>query len=118
MKNFALIFLALLLSPFCHAFYVVGGEFELTHLEEFRYRLKLMTYFDEVQNLNPGPDDFVTIVFYANKDHEEMDQYTLALTDLVPLMRTDEECQLEILEISQVSYVLDIELDPDRYDDP
>ena len=37
--------------------HIVGGEFELIHQEDFKYRLNLILYFDQV-NGNPGAEDF------------------------------------------------------------
>ena len=36
-----------------HSSHIVGGEFEMIHLEGFTYRINLIMYFDEVNGAPP-----------------------------------------------------------------
>jgi gliding motility-associated-like protein len=98
-----------------HAFHIVGGEIEFIYLSDGVYRINLIQYFDEAQNQNPGPDQFVTVYIFRNGDNQLMSTHTLQLTGQETVEYTNIECAISELQTSRVFYSADIELSPASY---
>ena len=118
MRKLVLIFLVLLLSNASYAFHLIGGEFELVYLESFRYRLTLVTYFDQSQSTNPAPENFADVSVFSNATHSFIETFELDIRRLDSLAYVSEGCELDQLQITKVTYTQEIILDPDKYSDP
>ena len=67
-----LFFVLILMSSSTFASHIVGGEFELIHIDGLRYRLNLIIYFDVI-NGNPGArDPDATVRFFRKSDNVPM----------------------------------------------
>ena len=109
----------LFLLPFlCNAVHLVGGEFELVHLDGLRYRLTLVTYFDELNGLNPGPETSVTVTVFANRDHASLATFQLGLTESIPLDFSNLNCAIAELQITQAKYSAIVAFSPEDFADP
>ncbi|MEM0940193.1 MAG: gliding motility-associated C-terminal domain-containing protein [Bacteroidota bacterium] len=113
-----LLFLLLILCLKAKAFHIVGGEIEFIYLGEGIYRINLIQYFDEAQNLNPGPDPSVTVYIFRNSDNELLSVHTLLFDTEELVEYTNIECSREDLQTSRILYTADVSLDPSSYADP
>jgi hypothetical protein len=112
-------FVVLLMIPgSLFATHIVGGEFELIHLEDSRYQVRLIIYFDEV-NGNPGAKDpFATATIFRKSDDVFMRNVTLNLTEETFVPYTNPICADDRLVTSRLLYESTIELNADTYNDP
>ncbi|MEM7296806.1 MAG: gliding motility-associated C-terminal domain-containing protein [Bacteroidota bacterium] len=115
MKKAGLYFLLFLCFLSTKAFHIVGGEIEFIYLSDGMYRINLIQYFDQAQNQNPGPEQFVTVFIFRNGDNELMSQHTLSLVGVEAVEYTNIECAIDELRTSRVFYSVDISLDPNLY---
>lgn len=98
--------------------HIVGGEFELVHLQQFQYRLNLILYFDQVFG-NPGAEDqLVTPFIFRTRDNFFMDAVTLFNTNSSLVPYTQPNCAIGDLVTRRITYTAVINLPPNRYDDP
>jgi hypothetical protein len=98
--------------------HIVGGEFELIHLQEFQYRLNLILYFDEV-NGNPGAEDLmVSPYIFRTSDNVFMDSVVLFNSNSTFVPYTQPNCAIGDLITRRILYTTVLELSPTRYDDP
>ncbi|HNP18679.1 MAG TPA: gliding motility-associated C-terminal domain-containing protein [Fulvivirga sp.] len=118
MRRIILILIVLLACKLnVFASHIVGGEFELLHIQDFSYRLNMVLYFDEKGQAG-AREDFVTVYIYRKSDNQPMGQYTLNKTEdaLVPYSNVD--CDNGELITSRLFYTNVISLTADRFDDP
>lgn len=114
---------SLLLFTICRleATHIVGGEFELKHVEDSTYQLKLITYFDDV-NGNPQilqGELAISPYIFRKSDGFLMQIVNLNRTefeDFVPY--TNSECSIESLSTRKIVFDGLITLPPSQYDDP
>ena len=98
--------------------HIVGGEFELIHLQNFQYRLNLVLYFDQVFG-NPGAEDqTVSPYIFRTSDNAFMDSVVLNNTSSVFVPYTQPNCAIGDLVTRRILYTTVIELSPNTYDDP
>ncbi len=98
--------------------HIVGGEFELIHLEDFQYRLNLILYFDQV-NGNPGAEDFqVTPYIFRTSDNVFMDSVVLFNNSSSFVPYTQPNCAIGDLATRRILYTSVLKLSPDQYHDP
>jgi hypothetical protein len=100
------------------ASHIVGGEFELLHIQEFSYRLNMVLYFDEKLG-NPGArENFVTVFIYRKSDNQSMGQYVLNLTEDLLVPYSNVKCDDGELITSRLFYSSIITLPAEQFDDP
>ena len=98
--------------------HIVGGEFELIHVEDYRYRLNLILYFDQIYG-NPGAEDtFVFPYIFRTSDNAFMDSVTLANTSSALVPYTQPNCAIGDLVTRRILYTTTLELSPTQYNDP
>ncbi|MFP4089853.1 MAG: gliding motility-associated C-terminal domain-containing protein [Cyclobacteriaceae bacterium] len=100
------------------ASHIVGGEFSLEHLEGYRYNLKLVQYFDEINGNPEAEDDFALVFIYRKSDDVFMTSIRLDRTTSRFVPYTNPECSIEELIIREINYAASIELPPAVYNDP
>jgi len=98
--------------------HIVGGEFELLHIQNFEYRLNMLLYFDEQNGLPGAKDPSVTVNFWRKRDNQFLFSLTLSLQDdtLVPYSNAD--CDDGQLVTSRILYSNTLTLPPEDFDDP
>ena len=100
------------------ATHIVGGEFELVHLQGYQYRLNLILYFDEVFG-NPGAEDQVVTPFiFRTSDNAFMESVTLVNSNSSLVPYTQPNCAIGDLVTRRILYTTTLQLSPNRYDDP
>ncbi len=88
----------------------MGGEFELIHLQDFKYRLNLILYFDQV-NGNPGAEDFqVSPYIFRTSDNVFMDSVVLFNDNSTFVPYTQPNCAIGDLATRRILYTTVLEL--------
>ncbi len=118
-KRLLIIFLILLACKgSLFASHIVGGEFELLHVRDYRYTLNMILYFDE-KNGSPGAlDPSATVYVYRKSDNQLMFSVLLPRRTMVDVPYSNPACTSDILETLRIVYSTDITLPPDQFDDP
>lgn len=98
-------------------FHIVGGEMEVIHIEDYRYRFNLIQYFDRAQSTNPGPDFSVTVYIFRNSDHSLVRTETLILTSEDEVSYTNPECAIGSLLTTKVIYTTEVYLEPEIFNE-
>lgn len=107
-----------LATPLLKASHIVGGEFELVHLDGFNYNLRIIQYFDII-NGNPGAEDSLVVAYiFAKRDDSFIEAVTLnkVLRERIPY--TQPQCAIGNLATRRLEYERQITLDPTIYNDP
>ncbi len=115
MKRLLITGTLVLLTCISKAFHIVGGEIEFVYLSDGRYRINLIQYFDQAQNLNPGPDPSVTVSIFRNGDNQLMSSHILQIASAEIVEYTNIECAIDELQTLRVLYSVEIELSPALY---
>lgn len=116
MKKFLITCCLFLTIGVSNAFHIVGGEIEFIYLADGVYRINLIQYFDEAQDVNPGADPFVQVYIFRNGDNQLMSIHTLSLQSVENVEYSNIECAREELQTSRVFYSADVALSPSQYD--
>ena len=99
------------------ATHIVGGEFELKNIGEYRYRLTLNLYFDNTGS--PGAKDgSVTVDMFRKSDDFALDRFTLLLKNESLVEYTNPDCAVGQLSTNKIVYWEEFELHPEVYNDP
>ncbi|WP_083925172.1 gliding motility-associated C-terminal domain-containing protein [Flexithrix dorotheae] len=113
-----LIFFSLIPTTHLFATHIVGGEMELTHLENNRYRIGLLLYFDEINGQQGAKDQSVSIAIFRKSDNSRIRNYILYQREVVPVNYTVPECAIGSLKTSKVYYAGEFFLAPNDFSDP
>ncbi|MEO0334063.1 MAG: gliding motility-associated C-terminal domain-containing protein, partial [Bacteroidota bacterium] len=115
----------LLFSILCVAFlkttyatHIVGGEFELRHIEGFQYRLNLIQYFDDVNGNPDAEDDFAVVSIFRKSDNSLVGNFQLNNVSQEFVEYTNPECTIDELSTRRILYTAVIELSPTIYNEP
>lgn len=100
------------------ASHIVGGEFEIVHLEGNQYRVSLILYFDEL-NGNPGAKDFnFTTAIFRKRDNFLMQNVFFSDFAISNVEYTQPECSNGEIVTSKLVYTTTLTLSDTRYNDP
>lgn len=100
------------------ATHIVGGEFELVHLNDDYYTLNLIIYFDEI-NGSPNAKDYSLRPFVFRKSDDSFVEYFyLPRVSEVNVPYTNPVCTYGGLETSRILYSNTIQLPAERYNEP
>lgn len=100
------------------ATHIVGGEFELEHLEGYNYQLRLIQYFDDFYG-NPSAEDIVIQAFiYQKSNNNYIRSVSLQNRGSSDVPYTNIACTKEELQTRRILYEANIYLSPDIYNDP
>ncbi len=98
--------------------HIVGGEFELIHINGFNYKLRMIQYFDVI-NGNPGAQDNNIIVsIFRLSNNEQVRTVLLQLVNQSLVEYTQPQCAIGQLVTRKLEYEADIFLSPDVYNEP
>lgn len=100
------------------ASHIVGGEFELIHINGYTYRLNLIIYFDKI-NGAPGAKDPNANVSIFRKSDDILVQSVLLLLDTEAFVDyTQPECSHGEIVTNKLTYTALVELTPEKFGDP
>jgi hypothetical protein len=116
MKKVLLTFLLLIALPVI-ASHIVGGEFELLHINGSTYRLNMILYFDKI-NGNPGAkDQSVTASIFRKSDNAFISSVILSLQNETAVSYTQPACSNGGLVTSKIVYSSNLTLSSSIYND-
>ena len=121
MKRILLFWLSFLTVTGLEASHIVGGEFELLHIKDFRYQLNLVLYFDDINGLPGAQDASIVAHIFRKRDHVFLRNVTLSLQtrERVPFFNPDCTPSLQDqIRTDRIFYSTQITLSPDQFDDP
>ncbi|MEM6359505.1 MAG: hypothetical protein AAF731_05410 [Bacteroidota bacterium] len=100
--------------------HIVGGEFELLHIQDFQYRLNMILYFDRINGVAGAQDPAVTVYFYRKSDNVQVLSRTLNLSTDTQVEYSNPACDPdnETLSTSRILYTDVLTLSPDTFSDP
>ncbi|MEL6536754.1 MAG: gliding motility-associated C-terminal domain-containing protein [Bacteroidota bacterium] len=99
------------------ATHIVGGEIELQYIEDDRYLLRLIQYFDNFYGSPAAEDDFILITLFAKSDGSEMLSYTLPKTEVTFVPYTKPECAIGQLSTKRIVYEAEVILSADAFNE-
>lgn len=118
MKRILLLVIICLLGLSAEATHIVGGEFQLKYLENFKYRLILNLYFDDVNGNPQAEDQFIDAVVYEKGTNRLIGtvQLNKDADEQVPYSNPD--CAVGELVTRKIIYAEDIELAANVFNNP
>ncbi len=117
MKRGFLVILCILALPVM-ASHIVGGEFEIIHLNGNSYRINLILYFDQL-NGSPGAKDInITAAIFRKRDDAFMQNVLFSNPSETNVDYTQPECSKGEIVTSKLVYSTTIVLSNSRYNDP
>ena len=100
------------------ASHIVGGEFELRHVEGNRYTLNLIQYFDEIYGNDEAEDQSTVVYIYRKSDDTFVRSVELINTRSTFVPYTNPECTIDELQTRRILYTNTITLPDEEFDDP
>ena len=116
MKKLILFFLCLWAFPVA-ASHIVGGEFEIIHLGEDRYRINLILYFDELNGSVGARDDHVDARIFRKRDNARMMDVFLQLSSQAPVSYTQPACSNGEIVTTRILYSGVVRLSAQTFND-
>lgn len=95
--------------------HLVGGEFELVHVEGNKYELRLIQYRDALQQENTVIESSVTVRIFQKSNNQIKGDFNLYFESQYNLPYNNPGCTDDVLKTNAVIYAADITLEPDQY---
>lgn len=116
MKKILLILVCLWAFPTA-ASHIVGGEFEILHVSDNRYRINLILYFDELNGSQGARDPNVNARIFRKRDDAMMMEVYLPFLSQTRVDYTQPECSNGEIVTSRIVYTTLVTLNPQQYSD-
>ena len=100
------------------ASHIVGGEFELRHIEGERYTLNLIQYFDEIFGNVEAEDQEARVTIFRKSDDSFARTVDLLNVGSTFVPYTNPECSIDELQTRRILYTSTITLPADEFNDP
>jgi gliding motility-associated-like protein len=114
-KFYTTLLFYLFLSIVCKATHIVGGEFGLKPLQNYRYELSLNLYFDNFYG-DPGAEDQqIRVYTFDKRNHQMIDAFVLENKGSEFVKYNNDECSIEKLSTRRIKYSTEVYLNPDIY---
>src|SRR5258708_37589488 len=101
MKKFLFVSLLLVVLP-AYASHIVGGEFELIHLNAYNYQLNMILYFDDLHGLPGALDQSVIASFYRTSHNAFITSLTLRFVSRTPVSDHQPACTSAALQSDRI----------------
>ncbi|MCK5705888.1 MAG: gliding motility-associated C-terminal domain-containing protein, partial [Cyclobacteriaceae bacterium] len=119
MKRFVLIFvLQLFVSYQSLATHIVGGEFEIQHIEGDRYLFRQIQYFDVVNGNPQAKDQQINAFIFRKKDNVYVRNIVMNLKSESLVPYTNPKCTNARLVTNRLVYSTEVNLNPNTFSDP
>ncbi|MFW5762252.1 MAG: hypothetical protein ACOCXH_14860, partial [Cyclobacteriaceae bacterium] len=100
------------------ATHIVGGEFELEHLEGYNYELRLIQYFDVFYGDPDAEDPLISATIFQKSNNAFITSVTLNNFGAVQVEYTNVDCAVGELNTKKILYKTNLFLDPNIYNHP
>lgn len=120
MRKILLLLVLLVCKLSAFASHIVGGEFELLHVQDFQYRLNMILYFDELNGAVGARDPNVVVNFYRKSNNAFLFSRTLNSLEDDPVQYSNPACDPDntTLSTSRILYSTEITLSEEEFSDP
>ena len=120
MRKIVLLGACLLISCLfsARASHIVGGEFELRHLEGNRYALNLIQYFDEIFGNDEAEDQVTEVYIYRKSDDRFIRAVQLINASSTFVPYSNPECSIDELLTRRILYTDTLTLAANEFNDP
>lgn len=118
MKNpwiFLLVILMALFFNAANANHIVGGEFELVHINGYNYELRLIQYRDAIQQENTVTDPFVLVKIFQKSNNRVMGDFILNFAEESALNYNNPSCTDDVIKTTKQIYSASIYLNPEIF---
>ena len=117
MKRGFLVILCFLALPVMGS-HIVGGEFEIIHINNNTYRVNLILYFDKL-NGDPGARDYnIVAAIFRKRDNQFMQNVSFTSPSETNVSYTQPSCSRGEIVTSKLVYSTNLVLSDSRYNDP
>ena len=116
MKKILLILVCLWAIP-AAASHIVGGEFEIAHVGDNRYRINLVLYFDELNGSIGARDGSVQARIFRKRDDALMMDVYLPFANQAPVSYTQPSCSNGEIVTTRIVYSSIVTLSPQQFSD-
>jgi gliding motility-associated-like protein len=121
MKTRILLSITLFVSfHYVQATHIVGGQLFITENvgSFYNYKMGLTMYFDAL-NGNPGAEDISTNIFvFRKRDNSALGYVQAPKVERKSVSYTNPQCGIANLQTYQITYSIDVRLDPTVFNDP
>jgi hypothetical protein len=117
MKKVVVLLLLLMVLPL-RASHIVGGEFELIHVQGNTYRLNLIIYFDVLNGLPGAKDQVVNAAFFRKRNNTLIFTQPLTLSQESRVPYTQPSCSSGEVVTDRLIYTTLVTLGPADFSDP
>lgn len=118
MKKWFLLAFLIASSFWAKGSHIVGGEFELKHVQGFQYRLNLILYFDKIKGDPGAKDESARASIFRMIDNNRMLTVVLPLTDSIDVFYTAPLCASPKLKTMKYIYTALINLPEQSFSHP
>lgn len=117
MKRGFLVILCFLALPVM-ASHIVGGEFEVIHINGNTYRINLILYFDKLNGSPGARDNNIVAAIYRKRDNQFMQNVAFSNPSETNVSYTQPSCSRGEIVTSKLVYTTNLILADSRYNDP
>src|SRR5688572_8161608 len=117
MKRGLLVIFCILALPVM-ASHIVGGEFEIIHLQGNVYQVNLILYFDKLNGSPGARDNSIVAAIYRKRDNAFMQNVSFGAPTETNVDYTQPECSKGEIVTSRLLYTTNVVLSETRYNDP
>jgi gliding motility-associated-like protein len=118
MKRLLLFCILFSLFANINATHIVGGEFELEHLQDYNYQIRMILYFDQYYGNPLAEDPWAYIGIFRKSDNSLVQTVYLSNRGSEPVNYTNPICVIAKLVTRKILYSANVTLSPHMYDDP
>jgi hypothetical protein len=118
MKKVVLFALLSVVTLYAYATHIVGGEFEITHIEGDRYLFRQIQYFDVVNGNEGAKDEVIDASIFRQRDDVFVRSVVMFIVSESFVPYTNPECTNARLITNRIVYEREVELDPNLFSDP
>jgi gliding motility-associated-like protein len=109
---------ALFISFSARATHIVGGEFELEHLNDYNYRLTLNLYFDVVNGNPAALDPSIMVNIFDKQTNQRIGSQVMYIQEQSLVPYTNIDCTVGELVTRKIVYYQTIYLNPAIFNNP
>ena len=112
------IIVLLLASVYASATHIVGGEFEILHLEGDRYLFRQIQYFDVINGNPEAKDQVINASIFRKRDNVFVTSVVMTYQSEKLVPYTNPQCTYDRLVTNRIVYMTEKTLDPQLFSDP
>jgi len=117
-KRLHSLMILLFLGNVAVASHIVGGEFELLHIQGYQYRLNMILYFDDIHGEPGAREGWVQVGIFEKRSNRLVSLVQLPLESETNVNYTQPICSHGELVTERFLYTTNLTLPPEIYNDP